>query len=139
VLYSTTREDKYYITVKVIGHQWYWSYDYTRFKDLVYESFTLPREFIEVGSFRLIDVDNRCVVPININIIFILTSIDVIHSFSLPSLCLKTDCNPAYLNSLKQRFLLPALYYGFCREICGSGHRQISICVERTRIILFKD
>ena len=140
VLYSTTVEVKCLLRVKVIGHQWYWTFDYS---DLVIggliDRYTTPSQLINFGEFLLIDVDNRCVLPIEVDIILVVTSMDVIHSFSLPSIGIKVDCNPGYLNIIKVIFPIPGLHYGFCREICGSGHRQISICVEVTSISLFKE
>lgn len=105
---------------------------------MTFDSYTIPRDILEIGETRLIDVDNRLVLPFNTRIQFLMTSYDVIHSFSLPSVGIKIDCNPGYLNISKVKILVPAVYYGLCREICGSGHRQMSICCEVTSIKLFK-
>ena len=103
-----------------------------------FDRYTIPRDILEIGETRLIDVDNRLVVPFNIDIQLLMTSYDVIHSFSLPRVGVKVDCNPAYLNISKLKFVTPAIYFGLCREICGSAHSQISICCEVTSIKLFK-
>ena len=93
---------------------------------------------LELRYLLLIDVDNRLILPVNVFIQILITSYDVIHSFTLPSVAIKVDCNPAYLNSVKLMFRNTGIYYALCREICGSAHRQISICSEVTSITLFK-
>lgn len=138
VLYKITYETNTLFSVKITGHQWYWSYDYRSFFDLEFDRYTLPRDILEIGETRLIDVDNRLILPLKVPLQFLITSYDVIHSFSVPRIGIKLDCNPAYLNTIKTTFPLPGIYYALCREICASAHRQISICCEITTIKLFK-
>lgn len=138
ILYNIIEEDSVGFSLKVIGHQWYWTYDYSSLVDIVFDRYTKPCNDLLIGEFRLLDVDNRTVVPFGVPLQLVLTSTDVIHSFSLPTIRVKIDTNPGYLNTIKLIFELPGLYYGICSELCGSGHRQISICVESTRVYLFK-
>lgn len=137
-LYKITYEIPCVFSIKIIGHQWYWTYDYSSLVDSTFDRYTIPRDIIEIGEVRLIDVDNRLIVPFNTDIQFLITSYDVIHSFSLPRVAVKVDCNPGYLNINKLKFITPGVYYALCREICGSAHRQISICCEVTSMKLFK-
>jgi len=92
-----------------------------------------------LGDLVFYDVDNRCVLPLVTNIQILLASEDVIHSFSVPSIGLKVDSNPAYLSSFVLNFSFPGLYYGSCRELCGEGHRSMSIVLEATSFVLFKE
>lgn len=137
-LYKITQETPYFFSLKILGHQWYWSYDYRDILNVVFDSYTIPSEIIDLGETRLLDVDNRIILPISLPIQILITSYDVIHSFSLPRVGVKVDCNPGYLNIYKNIFLQPGLYYGLCREICGSAHSQISITCEITTLSLFK-
>lgn len=117
------------ITLKTIGHQWYWSYEYSDFKNIEFDSYIL--NFPENNSnFRLLDVDNRVTLPLNNQIRIIVTSSDVIHSWAIPSLGIKIDANPGRLNQTNLFINRPGLFYGQCSEICGANHSFIPIVIE---------
>lgn len=112
--------------IKVVGHQWYWSYFY-RTINLI-DSFD---SYISTDSYlRLLDVDNRLLVPLNTPIRFLATSVDVIHSWTLPSFGLKIDAIPGRLNQTCTLINRPGVYFGQCSEICGANHRFMPIVVE---------
>lgn len=118
-------------TIKVIGHQWYWSYEYSDLgTNLAFDSYILRESDLPKGGFRTLDVDNRAVLPYNTEIRLIITRADVIHSWALPSLCIKADAIPGRLNQVPVSFARPGVFYGQCSEICGANHRFIPIAVE---------
>ncbi len=103
-----------------------------------FDSYTKPSSNLELGEWRTLDVDNRAVVPFSCPLQIIVTRADVIHSFAVPSLSLKLDCNPGYLNSFYFFSKRPGVFIGMCRELCGAGHRNISIVIERVSLNIFK-
>lgn len=119
------------ITVKAIGHQWYWSYEYTDYKKLEFDSYIIPTNELKPFNFRLLDVDNRIVIPFNSQIRIIVTSADVIHSWAVPSLGVKIDGTPGRLNQTRFNTNRTGLFFGQCSEICGANHRFIPIVIER--------
>lgn len=126
------------ITIKCIAHQWYWSYEYTDFHNIDFNSFILPSTLNNISNFRLLDVDNRCILPYLINIRLITTSTDVIHSWTVPSLGIKIDSSPGRLNQTHVLLCRPGLFFGQCSEICGINHRFIPIVIESTNFTFFK-
>lgn len=120
-----------FITLKTIGHQWYWSYEYSDFNNIQFDSYLL-RKLInnENSNFRLLEVDNRVILPINNQIRIIVTATDVIHSWTIPSLGIKIDANPGRLNQTNFFINRPGLYFGQCSEICGANHSFIPIVIE---------
>lgn len=120
------------ISIKTIGHQWYWRYEYSDFKNIEFDSYIIPSNEINIDSFRLLDVDNRVILPINNQIRILVTATDVLHSWTVPSLGVKIDANPGRLNQTNFFINRPGLYYGQCSEICGANHRFIPIVIERT-------
>jgi cytochrome c oxidase subunit 2 len=115
------------MTVKVAGHQWYWSYEYSDFikedgEAIEFDSYMIPESDLELGQFRLLDVDNRVVVPVDTHIRFIVTGTDVIHNFAVPALGLKIDAVPGRLNQTSVIIRRIGTYYGQCSEICGTYH-----------------
>lgn len=118
------------ISIKTIGHQWYWSYEYSDFKRLEFDSYIIPATEIKSFNFRLLDVDNRIILPFNSQIRIIVTAADVLHSWAISSLGIKIDATPGRLN--QTRFLInrPGLIYGQCSEICGANHSFIPIVIE---------
>jgi len=88
--------------------------------------------------FRLLEVDNRLIIPVNISIRFLITAADVLHSWAIPSLRLKIDATPGRLNQIFTIFLNRGLFYGQCSEICGRNHSFIPIVIEATSLNLFK-
>lgn len=112
------------ISTKIIGHQWYWSYEYPDF-NVEFDSFIIPREELLNNNFRLLEVDNRFILPYNTNIRIIISSNDVIHSWTVPSLGLKIDAVPGRLNQISSFANRPGIFFGQCSEICGANHRFI--------------
>ncbi len=105
------------LTVKVVGHQWYWSYEYSDFitengDSIDFDSYMIPESDLELGQFRLLDVDNRLVIPVDCHIRIIVTAADVIHSFSVPSLGIKLDCVPGRLNQVSFLTERTGTFYG---------------------------
>lgn len=126
LLYLIEEFDIYDLTVKVLGHQWYWSYEYSDFDIKMFDSY-IKRD--EDRMFRLLDVDNCLVVPYNVNIRIIVTGMDVIHSWTIPSLGVKADAIPGRLNQLSLIFNRIGIYSGECSEICGANHRFMPIVI----------
>ena len=118
------------MTIKVIGHQWYWEYQYPEHDDLSFESYLIPEEELKEGEPRLLTVDNRLVLPVNKNIHVLVTAGDVLHSFAMPSLGVKKDAVPGRLNETWMRIDRPGIYRGQCSEICGTGHGYMPVVIE---------
>ena len=127
------------LTVKVTGHQWYWSYEFSDVPGLEFDSYIKSLDQLELGEPRLLEVDNRCVIPKNTNVRFCITSADVIHSWALSSLAIKLDAISGILRTLCYRFPLVGVFYGQCSEICGANHRFMPIALEVTLIENFKN
>ena len=118
------------ITLKTIGHQWYWSYEYSDFLHLEFDSYIVPSNELDSSGFRLLDVDNRTVLPMNTQIRVIISAADVIHSWTIPALGVKADAIPGRLNQVRFLIRRPGLFFGQCSEICGANHRFIPIVIE---------
>nr|QPN49673.1 cytochrome c oxidase subunit II [Lycorma delicatula] len=116
------------ITIKTIGHQWYWSYEYSDSKKMEFESYMKPQT--ESPSFRLIEVDNRMVIPFSTQIRMIVSSSDVIHSWTIPSMGVKMDAIPGRLNQISLMTKNPGVFFGQCSEICGMNHSFMPITME---------
>jgi cytochrome c oxidase subunit 2 len=119
------------LTLKVIGNQWYWSYEYsdTINDSIFFDSYMILEEDLTKGEFRLLEVDNRVVVPINIHIRVIITATDVLHSWAVPSLGIKLDACPGRLNQTSMFIKRSGVFYGQCSEICGINHGFMPIVV----------
>ena len=126
------------LTVKVTGHQWYWSYEYRDIPGLEFDSYMKSVDQLELGEPRLLEVDNRCVLPLDTNIRFCITSADVIHSWTLPSISIKLDAISGILCVLNYRFPSLGIFYGQCSEICGANHRFMPIVLEISLVDNFK-
>jgi cytochrome c oxidase subunit 2 len=124
------------LTLKVLGHQWYWRYEYTDFwsisntTQVEFDSYIVPSNELESSIFRLLDVDNRTIVPFNVHIRILITSADVLHAWTVPSLGVKADAVPGRLNQVKFIGQRPGVFFGQCSEICGANHRFIPIVME---------
>ncbi len=127
LLYLTEDSSYYGLSIKAIAHQWYWEYEYSG-SGMSYDSYMLPSN--SEGSYRLLDVDNRVVLPLNISTIVVVTSADVLHSWAVPSLGVKADAIPGRLNYLNITPLNSGLFYGQCSELCGANHSFMPIVVE---------
>jgi cytochrome c oxidase subunit II len=123
------------MTIKVIGNQWYWSYEYSDFNlETVFDSYIVLEEDLALGALRLLEVDNRLILPIETPIRFLISSTDVLHSFAVPSLGLKMDACPGRLNQVPMWIDRPGVYYGQCSEICGLNHAFMPIVVEAVNL-----
>ena len=127
------------ITIKVVGHQWYWSYEYSDYinvsgESIEFDSYMIPDSDLELGQFRLLDVDNKVVIPTDTHIRLIVTGADVIHSFAVPSLGLKIDAVPGRLNQTSMLAERTGTFYGQCSEICGVYHGFMPIAIEAVSI-----
>jgi len=119
------------ITVKAIGHQWYWEYEYPDQGGFTFDSVMLTNaEAATRGSPKLLDVDNRLVVPVGATVKVLTTAADVIHSFAMPAFYLKMDAVPGRINETWFRVDKPGVYFGQCSELCGSRHGYMPIAVE---------
>lgn len=139
ILYNLSCELNTRFSVKAIGNQWFWRYDYGCYSGLDYDSYMLTRDSLPLGGFRLLEVDNRLVLPVGVLINILTRSVDVIHSWAIPSLGLKLDAVPGRLNQISVLLLKPGIYYGQCSEICGVNHRFIPIVVEGVSVSIFID
>nr|YP_537097.1 cytochrome c oxidase subunit II [Anisakis simplex]AAY43171.1 cytochrome c oxidase subunit 2 [Anisakis simplex] len=126
------------LTVKVTGHQWYWSYEFSDIPGLEFDSYMKSVDQLELGEPRLLEVDNRCVVPCDINVRFCITSGDVIHSWALPSMSIKLDAMSGILSTVSYSFPTVGVFYGQCSEICGANHSFMPIALEVTLLDNFK-
>nr|QIV24629.1 cytochrome c oxidase subunit II [Rhipidocerus australasiae] len=118
------------ITIKIIGHQWYWSYEYSNFQNIEFDSYMIPINEMKPFNFRLLDVDSRVVIPFQSQIRMVLTSSDVIHSWTIPSLGVKVDASPGRLNQVSFSISRAGLLFGQCSEICGANHSFMPIVLE---------
>lgn len=126
------------VSVKVEAHQWYWSYNYSDFSNIYFDSFIIPLSRLNPGRNRLLEVDNRLILPINSLIRFVISSADVLHSWAVPPLGIKVDANPGRLNQICSVSESTQIIYGQCSEICGANHRFIPIVLEFCPILNFK-
>jgi len=127
------------ITIKTIGHQWYWSYEYSDYTNennefLNFDSYMISEEDLEIGQFRLLEVDNKMVVPVNTHIRIIVSAADVLHSWAIPALGIKCDAVPGRLNQASLFIKREGVYYGQCSEICGINHGFMPIVVEAVKL-----
>jgi len=124
------------------GHQWYWSYQYPDFIDsndefIEFDSYIIPDSDLEEGGLRMLDVDNRVIIPELTHVRFIITSGDVIHSFSCNSLGIKGDAYPGRLNQASVFVNREGTFYGQCSEICGLLHSSMPIVIESVSLEKF--
>lgn len=118
------------MTVKVIGRQWYWSYEYPDHGDFTFDAFRVEDDQLEEGQVRLLSTDENLVVPVGKKIRVLVTSSDVLHSFAVPSLGTKVDAVPGRTNEVWINIDKPGMYYGQCSELCGSGHAFMPVAVK---------
>nr|QWS05561.1 cytochrome c oxidase subunit II [Melanocharis longicauda] len=138
ILYMMDEINEPDLTLKAIGHQWYWTYEYTDFKDLTFDSYMTPTADLPLGHFRLLEVDHRAIVPMESSIRVIVTADDVLHSWAVPSLGVKTDAIPGRLNQTSFVASRPGVFYGQCSEICGANHSFMPIVVESVPLTDFE-
>ena len=115
------------IRIRIIGHQWYWTYYFKELTDIMFDSYIVsPNE----TRLRLLEVDNRLLIPNFIPIRFIVSSRDVLHSWALPTFGVKIDAIPGRLNQFCLSTKRTGVFFGQCSEICGANHRFMPIVVE---------
>ena len=130
LIYFQDRTPNADMTIKAIGHQWYWEYAYPDQGGLTFSSYMIPEEELKPGQLRLLDVDNQLVVPVGRNVRILTTSGDVIHSFFIPSLGVQRYAIPGRTIETWFRALQPGTYYGECNQICGTNHNSMPIAVK---------
>jgi len=135
LLYSLDELINPSVTLKIIGHQWYWSYEYSDYSELSsgesvsFDSYMVGVEDLTFGAFRLLEVDNRVVLPTNLHIRLLVTADDVLHSWYVPSFGVKVDACPGRLSQASTFIKRDGVYYGQCSEICGINHGFMPIVV----------
>jgi len=125
------------LTLKVVAHQWYWTYEVGDGLGLDFDSYIKSLDTLVLGDFRFLEVDNRLLVPVRVPVRFVITSADVIHSWALPRFFFKLDAMAGLLSVFNIEFNQLGVFYGQCREICGANHRFIPIVVEVTAFARF--
>jgi cytochrome c oxidase subunit 2 len=118
------------MTIKAIGRQWYWSYEYPDHDNFTFDAFMVPEDQLEPGMQRLLETDNRVVLPAGTNIRVQVTASDVLHSWAMPSMGVKIDAVPGRLNEVWIHINEPGVYYGQCSELCGVMHGFMPITIE---------
>ena len=139
LLYSIDEVIDPSVTLKVIGQQWYWSYEYSDFtnklnKVIQFDSYMISQDDLKSGQLRLLEVDNRVVLPTKTHVRILITSGDVLHSFAIPSLGVKTDACPGRLNQVSLFIKREGVYFGQCSELCGVNHGFMPIVIESVSI-----
>jgi len=137
LLYSMDEMIDPAITLKVIGHQWYWTYEYSDYnhttdenEGINFDSYMISEEDLTTGSFRLLEVDHRVVLPIKTHIRVLVTAADVLHSWAIPSFGVKVDACPGRLNQTSLFIKREGTFYGQCSEICGTNHGFMPIAID---------
>nr|BBG74477.1 cytochrome c oxidase subunit II [Paraulopus oblongus] len=130
LLYLMDEINDPHLTVKAIGHQWYWSYEYTDYEDLGFDSYMIPTQDLTPGQFRLLEADHRMVIPFGSPIRVLVTAEDVLHSWAVPALGVKMDAVPGRLNQTAFMSSRSGVFFGQCSEICGANHSFMPVVVE---------
>nr|YP_009059817.1 cytochrome c oxidase subunit II [Bothus pantherinus]WMN13981.1 cytochrome c oxidase subunit II [Bothus maculiferus]WNH21871.1 cytochrome c oxidase subunit II [Bothus lunatus]BAP58902.1 cytochrome c oxidase subunit II [Bothus pantherinus] len=138
LLYMMDEVNAPHVTVKAIGHQWYWTYEYTDYEELEFDAYMIPTQDLAPGQFRLLEADHRMVVPAESPVRVLVTAEDVLHSWALPALGVKVDAVPGRLNQATFILDRPGVFYGQCSEICGANHSFMPIVVESTPLEHFE-
>ncbi len=120
------------LIVKITGHQWYWSYEYVQDLDNIinFDAYLVKTEDLKFGSLRLLETNQRLELPHNVHIRLLITSADVLHSWTIPSFGIKVDACPGRLTQASIFIKRAGLYFGQCSEICGVNHGFMPIVVK---------
>nr|YP_009254149.1 cytochrome c oxidase subunit II [Loliolus japonica]ANC62835.1 cytochrome c oxidase subunit II [Loliolus japonica] len=137
LLYLLDETNNPLLTIKTMGHQWYWSYEYSDFLDIEFDAYMIPTNELNLGDYRLLETDHHLILPMKTNTRIIVSSADVIHSWAIPMLGVKVDAIPGRLNQLMLYPNRPGLYYGQCSEICGANHSFMPITLEVVNMTYF--
>nr|YP_003289005.1 cytochrome c oxidase subunit II [Causus defilippii]ACY09598.1 cytochrome c oxidase subunit II [Causus defilippii] len=127
-----------YLTIKATGHQWYWNYEYSDEAHISFDSYMLQPQNLQEGSPRLLEVDNRMVMPAGLQTRIVVTAEDVLHSWAIPSLGVKVDAVPGRLNQIPLATSRTGVFFGQCSEICGANHSFMPIAVEAIPLPFFE-
>ena len=130
------------MSVLAEGHQWYWSYQYSDFLNsdeefIEYDSYIVPESDLEEGGLRMLEVDNRVILPELTHTRFVVGGADVIHSYACPSLGIKCDAYPGRLNQVSIFINREGTFYGQCSEICGILHSSMPIVIQSVSLEKF--
>nr|WNH21572.1 cytochrome c oxidase subunit II [Malacoctenus triangulatus] len=139
ILYLMDEVNDPHLTIKAMGHQWYWSYEYTDYEDLGFDSYMVPTQDLAPGQFRLLEADHRMVIPVESPIRVLVSAEDVLHSWAVPSLGIKMDAVPGRLNQVAFIASRSGVFYGQCSEICGANHSFMPIVVEAVPLAHFEN
>nr|YP_009183435.1 cytochrome c oxidase subunit II [Acrossocheilus yunnanensis]ALM88045.1 cytochrome c oxidase subunit II [Acrossocheilus yunnanensis] len=137
ILYLMDEINDPHLTIKAMGHQWYWSYEYTDYEDLAFDAYMVPTQDLAPGQFRLLETDHRMVIPVQSPIRILVSAEDVLHSWAVPSMGVKMDAVPGRLNQTALLSSRPGVYYGQCSEICGANHSFMPIVIETVPLLNF--
>lgn len=141
------------LSLKIVGHQWYWEYEYQHWLPLSsvsnddifvnfkynYDSNLVQEDNLELGQKRLLEVDKHVILPIHVPIRLLMTSADVLHSWAMPELGIKVDCVPGRINNSLLFITRPGVFYGQCSELCGVNHGFMPIVLDAIPYSNFKD
>ncbi len=130
VLYYSDRVETADMTIKAVGHQWYWSYEYPDHGNFTFDALLKPKEELAEGEPRLLATDNVVVLPVDTTIRVLITADDVLHAWAVPSFGVKRDAVPGRINESWIRIEREGVYYGQCSELCGKDHAYMPITVE---------
>lgn len=130
LLYFGDKTSKAELTIKAIGKQWYWSYEYPDNGNFTFDATIVPENEIKPGQVRLLETDNVVVVPVDTNVRLLVTAADVIHAWAMPAFGVKKDAVPGRTNETWFRAEREGTYYGQCSEICGAYHGYMPIKVQ---------
>ena len=130
LLYATDDVSDADMTVKVIGRQWYWSYEYPDHGDFTFDAFMVPENELKAGQPRLLATDENLVLPVGKKIRVLVTSSDVLHAFAMPAFGSKVDAVPGRTNETWFQIDEPGVYYGQCSELCGAGHAFMPLAIQ---------
>ena len=117
------------MTIKAIGHQWYWSYEYPDHGDISFDAIMLEEEELQPGQPRLLQTDTEVVVPVDTTVKVLVTASDVLHAWTIPAFGAKIDAVPGRINETWFKAMREGTYYGQCSELCGTNHGFMPITV----------
>jgi len=130
VMVTNDRVEDADMTLKVTGHQWYWSYEYPDNGNFTFDANMTFAEDLEDKSLRMMETDNHVVLPVGKKVRLLFTSDDVLHSWGIPALGVKLDAVPGRLNETWVEITKPGMYYGFCSELCGVNHSYMPVAIK---------
>lgn len=130
LVYYADRTAKADMTLKIIGNQWYWSYEYPDHGNFTFDANLLPQDELKEGQMRMLDTDNPVVLPVGKKVRLLMTSQDVIHSWAISAFGVRLDNVPGRTNETWVQIDKPGTYYGYCSELCGTGHAYMPIMVK---------